>query len=279
MNINLKRRNYSSQVDIINDQLNDSNFQEEGDYDLNEMPKYKYEIRVIHTSANSKEKIRTPDRITKSERFTILNGSKENFLNNQKKIYISKNIYRKNINQFYKNKSLRTGPTIRFYSGNCSPQKIIKNNAFQESYKYIKKCNRYKNNNNYNNNNDYENNYYYMNNYEYANNNNFNGNNNNTDNNDYDYIIQIFPLKKCICKREINKIINDYYKVDRNNCCCCGCSLANKNKIIIYNDYIQKGKNDIYYKISNPHKRKFFKQPMEIEKEINNLYNPKYSYN
>ena len=56
-----------------NEQCDDSNFQKEGDYILNKMPKYKYDIKIIHDYRHKKEKEKASSKIVSSERFTILN--------------------------------------------------------------------------------------------------------------------------------------------------------------------------------------------------------------
>ena len=39
-----------------NNLLNDSNFQDEGEYIINQKPKYKYEIKIIHDTKKEKSK-------------------------------------------------------------------------------------------------------------------------------------------------------------------------------------------------------------------------------
>ena len=116
MNGNSKEKNLSTDWQNNDEQRNDSIFQEEGDYIINEMPKYKYEIKVIHESPNRvhrAKKVKTPDRIS-TTRFTIVNMPKLNNIKKKNNKYINK--YNKE--NFIKklNMDIRTEPTIRFYS-------------------------------------------------------------------------------------------------------------------------------------------------------------------
>ena len=261
MKINSKKeKKYSTEVEN-NDQQNDSIFQEEGDYIINEMPKYKYEIKVIHESPNRANRVKTPDRTESSAaRFTIINRPETNNRNNQNNIYFNKNHYasNSNINQLYKFKSIRTGPTIRFYSGNSSIQNDIRNFTFEKTFKYKKKHKRY------NNKKIKHDNYYYIN------------NNDNYYDNNYNYIIEIFPKTPCICQEEINKIINEYFKGKKMKKYIynCGneCDICNRNKIKIYNENILK-RDNYHSNISSP-KKKYFKA-IKIVKPINKVYYPK----
>ena len=261
MKINSKKeKKYSTEVEN-NDQKNDSIFQEEGDYFINEMPKYKYEIKVIHESPNRLNRAKTPDRMESSTRFTIINRPEANFKNYRNNIYINKNHYARNtnnsnINQLYKFKSIRTGPTIRFYSGNSSIQNE-RNNTFEKNFKYKKKHKRYNNKKI-----KYNNNYCYITNNDYG----------------YNYIIEIFPKTPCICQEEIDKIINEYFKEKKLKKFIynCGdeCDICNRKKRNIYNENIIKRDNNYYYsKISSPNK-KYFKE-IKIVKPINKVYYPK----
>ena len=105
-----------------NDQCNDSNFQEEGNYYIKEMPKYKYEIRIFHKSPNREQKSKTPDKMISAAKFTILNKSKKNNVKLGKKIKIKNT---ENNNELNKSKSPRNG-TIRFFSGKDNIQKCHK---------------------------------------------------------------------------------------------------------------------------------------------------------
>ena len=67
-----------------NDQINDSYFQEEGEYIINQKPKYKYEIKIIHDGNLDNEKNRikskTPNKIYPSSKLNILNKPKNNII-------------------------------------------------------------------------------------------------------------------------------------------------------------------------------------------------------
>ena len=250
-----KEKKYSTEEENV-EQKNDSIFQEEGDYIINEMPKYKYEIKEIHISPNRLNRVKTPDRMESTARFTIINSPEPNIGNYQNNIYINKNHYASNsqINQLYKFNSIRNGPTIRFYSGNSSIQNDIRNNTFEKTFKYKKKHKRYKNKKiNYNTKN-------------YC-------NINNKDS-DYDYIIEIFPKTACICQEEINKIINEYFKGKKLKRyiynCRNECDICNRIKNNIYNENIIKKDNNYYYSnISSP-KKKYFKA-IKIVKPISEV--------
>ena len=253
MNIYSKDKNY--------EERNDSNFQKEGEFVINKMPKYKYDIKIIHDPPYITQKVRPPDEVVYSERFTLFKEPN----NKLKKIAMKKNYNNHNneaYNQLHKSRSPRMG-TIRFY-----PQELNRQNenALNTSYKKINKNYYYKNNdekinknyedyenreymnnidfpkNNDNNNFDdyYENKPIYKNN-NYGrnmNNNNYNYNGDyythNCDNDDYydfndnncSYVVDIFPRKPCICQREIGRIIDNYYIPDNriNNICYCNCN-------------------------------------------------------
>ena len=267
MNDDSKEKNLTTAWQNNDDQRNDSIFQEEGDYIINEMPKYKYEIKVIHESPNRNriKKVKTPDRIS-SIRFTIVNKPKLNNVKKQNNIYINKY----NNENFIKklNMDIRTEPTIRFYSGNSYIQKDIRNNTYQKAFKYKKKHKRY-NNKNINKHYNYID-FYDLNKYD----------------SNCDYIIEIFPTNSCICQKEINKIINEYFqncKYHRyyyNNCNLENeyenrQHLNNKKNINIYDKNFEKKENDYFYNIYFPPRKKSFKEPIQIEKPINNIYYPK----
>ena len=243
-----------------NEQCDDSNFQKEGDYIMNKMPKYKYNIKIIHDYRHKKEKSKEPDKIVSSERFSILNEPK----NTLKKITLQKNYKNHNnedFNQLHKSNSPRMG-TIRFYPQElCFQDDNIVNTSYKKLYKnkgiYYQNYDNYRTNNNeiyndyrndeyydnidfhYDNNNYNNMDYYYENEIVHQNYNNDNFRNNNYHNyynknldynNSYEnendsYIIDIFPKRPCICQREIGKIINDYYfsdnRIYKNNIISC----------------------------------------------------------
>ena len=237
--------------DKSNEERNDSNFQKEGEYVINKMPKYKYDIKIIHDSPYIVQKERPPDKVVYSERFTLYKEPNSKL----KKIILKKNYNNHNneaYNQLHKSRSPRMG-TIRFYPQelngqnenilNTSYKKINKaKGIYNKNYYYInndEKINKnyedfenreyidnmdFDKNNNYNNMDDccdkkriYKKN----NNIRYRNiNNNYNYNGdyctNNYDNydsydNNYSYVVDIFPRKPCICQREIGRIVGNYY--------------------------------------------------------------------
>ena len=84
------------QTEVVNNERNDSIFQEEGDFIIKKMPKYRYEIRIIHDIPQKKKMERIPDKISSQERFTIKSQSKKSKIN-----IVKKNI--NNINENYNN--------------------------------------------------------------------------------------------------------------------------------------------------------------------------------
>ena len=265
---NPKKERLYSQVDDFNEQ-NDSLFQKEGYYDIDEMPKYKYEIKIIHPSPTRTKKTRTPDTIVSPTRFTIVNKSKKMQKNNQKIIYFNDKKYETNKNhQLFKSKSPRTLPTIRFYSGDYFDSKYTRNFTFGKSFNYKRKNKRYtnkiKNIKNYNNQN-----------YDYS-----------SDRDDSNYIIEIFPYRPCVCQTEISKILNDYfgqnhsiYNYNNNNnnykynhiygCLCNFYDKQNTNT----NDYnMEKRNNNNYYNIYSPPRQRFIKHKNKFENSIKNIY-------
>ena len=107
-------------------ELNNSNFEKEGEYIIQQKPKYKYEIRIVHQNPNNKsiKKPKTPDKIISSSNFSILSDKKRN---------------KNNINskrQRYKYNKLAVTPDrnsyIKFF-----PKKISKKNGINKSHKFI----------------------------------------------------------------------------------------------------------------------------------------------
>ena len=263
-----KNERLYSQVDDSNE-LNDSLFQKEGDYYIDKMPKYKYEIKVIHPSPTRTKKPKTPDTIASSARFTIINKSKKNQPNNQKIIHFNDKNYETNKkHQLFKSKSPRTLPTIRFYSGDYFDNKYTRNSTFEKSFNFPRKHKRYTNkiNNikNYNNQN-----------YDYS-----------INRDDSNYIIEIFPSRPCICQAEISKILNGYfgqkhsiynYNSNNNNykynhTCGCLCNFYdNQNtNTNVYN--MEKRNNNNYYNIYSPPRQRIIKHKNKVENSIKNIY-------
>ena len=229
------------------EERNDSNFQEEGDYLINQMPKYKYEIKVIHPSPIRIRKTKTPDKIMPLSRFTIIsNHNNNNSIDNNNKIY-----FKNNINQLHKNKLMKNFHTIRFYSGNHDYQRYDRNNIYEKNLKHRKIYKKYKNKK-YDNSLDSENNMH----------------------NDYncDYIIEIFPGDKCICQEEIISIINEYFH-NKNNKYNYKCYRHNMNYMKNNKGKIQKIINN-YPNINSLKENKFFRSPIIIQKLNKNLNPP-----
>ena len=247
MNINKNKSEKYSINEENSEERNDSNFEREGDYIINKMPKYKYDIKIIHPSPSRIRKTKTPDKIMSSSRFTIV-SEHNNSMKNKKKLYI-----KNNIKHLHKNENSKAYTTITFYPGesNCKRN----NSAFEKSLKYSRKYKKYKNKK-------YKN--YII---------SLENDNNIYNNSNYDYIIDIFPPDKCICQEGINRIINEYFHHQGNvyyNKCNCG---HNINYIKNYSKKIPKNIND-YYNINSPKKNIFFRQPIIIENPIKNLNIP-----
>ena len=248
-----------------NDQCEDSNFQDEGNYYIKEMPKYKYEIKVFHLSPNREKRSKTPDKIISSARFTILNKLKKNNRNLAKS-----NKNNENNNELYKNKSPRN-ETIRFFTG----KEIIERDIRKTSYEKLFDKKRY-----------YQKDLNYKDRY----NNIINNSKNNIINdfncyhdyrNGYNYIINIYPNKSCICEREINKTIKDYYEIDNmaiknkynfdngNEC-----DLCKRKNMNIYDENIRKINNIYNYSnLYTPQRKINYRKPIKIE-QYKNLYYP-----
>mgnify|MGYP006873038844 CR=1 FL=1 len=117
-----------------NEERNDSNFQKEGEYVINKMPKYKYDIKIIHDFPYITKKDRPPDEVVHSERFSLLREPN----NKLKKITLQKNYNNHNNEAYYqlkKSRSPRIG-TARFYPQELNRQnENILNTSFKRIYK------------------------------------------------------------------------------------------------------------------------------------------------
>ena len=234
-------------MEIGNNRLNDSNFQEEGEYLINKKPKFKYEIKIIHDSSQEKhiKKARTPDKIVPSSKFCIINKPKNKNITKQKLNIIDNNnniSYNINLNDnfynhydnysnynFYWSKSTKNKKISKKYS---IPQTTSQINIFPKtSYNFYKqkKCKK----------------------------------------NNYKYIINCEDFednKKCSYKKELNHIIQKYFYKKR---------IENKN----YNKKTAKIKsfvnNNENKKITHQNAiiKRRFKTPLKIEKSIENIYN------
>ena len=293
-----------------NEKCDDSNFQKKGDYIMEKMPKYKYNIKIIHDSPHMKKKKKT-HKIVSSARFSILNDPKYSL----KKIKIRNNYKNNNneiFNQLHRSQSPRMG-TIRFYPQELCLQNNndnILNNSYKKLYNskgiYYQNYDSYRinnNNQNYNNNMDYYNkNQIIHNNYNndkfrnnklsYNNNYFFNNNDfNNCENENGSYIINIFPKKPCICHREINKLIDEFYLNDKgiHNCndlgfnrvCRCGLKLNGRKNMIINNDNIDMRKKNKYkyYNYCSPPRSMRNRYPKAKDRPMKELQYPKCNNN
>ena len=273
-----------------NNLLNDSNFQDEGEYIINQKPKYKYEIKIIHDTKKekSKKKSKTPEKIFASSKFSIIDKPQKDSIKQN-----ANNIYNKNDN--YNNYNNNT------YDNNYNNTYDNYNNTYDNYNNTYDNYNHYDNFNNFNNYNFYDSkssknkkdikhyskepipqtasqinifsktsdnfynrgNYYKKYKYEFI------------DDEDID------KNKQCICQKEFNKIIQKYFaqgKIIKNN-------NYNKN----YNNYnnysINTNKNRReqnyisrnYIKGNSNHnsnRKRYFKTPLKIQKSIEKSFQP-----
>jgi len=237
--------------------LNDSNFQNEGEYIINKKPKYKYEIKIVHEKPREQiNRSKTPNQAIS----TTLNSfnKKEGLLS--KKIYKitrGNNNHYDNYNNynFYDSKSLIKEPkTVRNYSKEAIPQVAsqlnIYSNTCQNFYKNVKN-DKYKYNrielNHYNEN---------------------------------------IEKKQCICHQEFNKMIQEYFgrgkKIKNNNIKINDYEYQNeysneRNNIFINDNNISQN-NDYYrndYDYPRLRLKKSFKYPLKIQKSVNKIFEPK----
>ena len=226
-------------------ELNDSNFQKEGEYIINSKPKYKYEIKIIHDKSQENTKIRskTPDKIFHSSRFSILNKTKNN--SNRENINIINNNSYKNTNDIEHYDNFNNYSNYNFYNSKYSKEKnITKKGAIPQTENQF---NIFSNKNNYYNLKKYKN--------KKCNKNRFINNNENININN-----------QCICQKEFNKIIQQFFGR--------GKFLEDKN----YNLNSMKISNEICNNIikenvyQNSNRKKYFKNPLKIEKSIEKIY-------
>ena len=282
---NIIKMDYNNQKN--NNELNDSIFQEEGEYLIEQKPKYKYEIKIIHDpnldQEKGKIKSKTPDKIISSSKLSFLNKPKKNFINNKNNIInkpknsiINKNnniinkskndiinnnkninISKKcNIDEHYDN--YYNNSNYNFYTCDSSSKYQTTRNFYDDTIpqaaseiKILSKTS----NNFYNpkNNNNYAN----YNNYKYINNNNKN----------------ISNKKQCTCQKEFNKIIHDYFS-DKKNTKQYNCNY-NINTVKMRKTQYNMNKkynNESTYQCSS--RKKYFKEPLQIEKSIEKTYKP-----
>ena len=223
--------------------FNDSNFQEEGEYLINQKPKYKYELKIIHDNQKPKFQIKakTPDKIVTLPKFSIKDNSN-----------IGYDEHYDNFNNctFYKSRSTQKDSKIsKGYSEELIPQPASQINIFSKTCQNFNQARRFKNNN-------------------------YNVQYNNNEGNIND--------KKCICQKEFNKIISEYFgraKNIRDN-------KFNHNKIInnlkngryeydLNKKYSSKNINMEKNYNNEIYSKKYLENQTEIEESINKKYNPK----
>ena len=237
-----------------NKELNDSNFQEEGEYIINKKPKYKYEIKIIHDNKHekAKRKARTPDRIISLSKFSIINKAKNSpikqNLNNKYNNNNNNNIFNNynndshydNFNNcsnynFYDSKSSRNNKVTNYYSKESVPQTVNQINYMSKTSDNFYNRRNYKNIK-----------------YELINEENINEN------------------KKCICQKEFNRIIQNYFVR--------GKIIKNRNINMIKNRRKPNNINKGYYikenYNNNSGRKRYFKNGLKIQKSIEKSYLP-----
>ena len=245
-----------------NNELNDSFFQEEGEYIINQKPKYKYEIKIIHDSSLDKPKIKsrkskTPDKIISSSKFNIINKPK-NIITKQNTNIIGTN-YKSN-NSIYNNTNYIDEHYDNF--NNCSNYnfyniKSSKNDKIAKISKSFKEALIPQAGTQFNIFSKTSDNFYNNKNCKKNNIKNFlNINDENIEHN-----------KQCVCQEEFNQIIQKYFirgkKIKNNN--------YNINAVKIRKgNNINKSENNNCVGI-----KKQFKVPLKMEKSIENEYKSK----
>ena len=239
--------------------LNDSNFQNEGEYIITKKPKYKYEIKIVHDKPREQiKKSKTPDKVISLTKFNSFNKSQKGLNKQNYDITEGRNNHYDNYNNynnysFYDSRSQINEPkTVRNYSREAIPQVASQINIYSNTCQNFHKNPR-KNQYNYNYNKNIE-------------------------------------EKQCICHQEFNKMIQEYFGR--------GKKIKNKiNNYDYSNDYINvndytNGRNNIfisdddennlnsdYYRNDYDYPRlrikKSFKYPLKIQKSVNKIFQPK----
>ena len=283
-----------------NNELNDSNFEKEGEYIIQKKPKYKYEIKIIHINPKDTDlnRPKTPEKIISPKKFSIINDSSVKYYNEKDKLFLSKN-------KVYELKTPNRKSTVRFYSNNLSSEKLsqisnYKMNNNYGNYNYYCNCNYNNNISPYNNNkcickeefnkiikecygnNSNDENIQYHNHFS-------NYNNVNEERNEYNNIYQRKKIyitnndklnnKNYYISPSKNKHIymnksQDYYNINENNNYENNNYYNNKEKIILFNNNNNNFNNNLY-KGSSPFKKRrkikrYKNKKLKISSEINN---------
>jgi hypothetical protein len=242
------------------DQLNDYFFQEEGEYIIDQKPKYKYEIKIIHdanenhNNKKSRIKSKTPDKIIKSSKFTILNNPKNNKYinnnNNYKNNYVTNDnncnehyVSYSNYNFYNKNKLSKRKQVKRRYSNSFIQQKACIIDIISKTSDNFYKSKNYKKHKIFND--------------EYC------YNNENIENN-----------KQCICLKEFSEFIQQNFGNQKNkdkkkyniNTVECRRNLQHKKNMQ------NTQENNYNYSHYSTRNKKFFEAPLRIEKPIEQIY-------
>ena len=242
--------------------LDDSNFQNEGEYLISKKPKYKYEIKIVHEKPREQtKKSKTPNKVISLARFNSFNKSKKGFNKEKYEIIRGNNNHYDNYNNysFYDSKSQLNEPkTVRNYSKEAIPQVAsqlnIYSNTCQNFHKKVK-TNKY-------------------------------------NSNGVNYYNKNIEEKQCICHQEFNKMIQEYFgrgkKIKKNSIKINDYEYPNeylnaneysneRNNIFINDNIINQ--NSEYYRNDYDYPRlklkKSFRYPLKIQKSVNKIFQTK----